>query len=252
MMTDTSTREIFKDLDNVEMKVKMIAKKAGQLRVKYMPAQSNVNDIRAYIKELQVQTGIKVDFLCADYLDLIMPVTAKVSPSDLFIKDKYVSEELRNLAKELNVLLVTASQLNRSAVEEIEFDHSHIAGGISKINTADNVFGIFTSRSMRERGLYQIQLMKTRSSSGVGQKIELQFNIDTLRITDNGEEYQSKQQPSGSALLSQIRSTSEVGAVNTAVAETIEPVNKTITPDIHSAKLKSLLAEVKKQFPESR
>jgi KaiC/GvpD/RAD55 family RecA-like ATPase len=252
MMTDTSTREIFKDLDNVEMKVKMIAKKAGQLRVKYMPAQSNVNDIRAYIKELQVQTGMKVDFLCADYLDLIMPVTAKVSPSDLFVKDKYVSEELRNLAKELNVLLVTASQLNRSAVEEIEFDHSHIAGGISKINTADNVFGIFTSRSMRERGLYQIQLMKTRSSSGVGQKIELQFNIDTLRITDNGEEYQSKQQPSGSALLSQIRSTSEVGAVNTAVAETIEPVNKTITPDIHSAKLKSLLAEVKKQFPESR
>ena len=45
-------------------------------------------------------------------------------------------------------------------VEEIEFDHSHISGGISKINTADNVFGIFTSRAMRERGRYQIQCMK--------------------------------------------------------------------------------------------
>ena len=42
-----------------------------------------------------------------------MPVSAKVSPSDLFVKDKYVSEELRNLAKELGILLVTASQLNR-------------------------------------------------------------------------------------------------------------------------------------------
>ena len=80
----------------------------------------------------------------------------------------FVSEELRNLARELNILFVTASQLNRSAVEEVEFDHSHISGGISKINTADNVFGIFTSRAMRERGRYQIQAMKTRSSSGVG------------------------------------------------------------------------------------
>jgi KaiC/GvpD/RAD55 family RecA-like ATPase len=245
MMTDTGTREIFKDLDNVEMKVKMVAKKSGQLRVKYMPAQSNVNDIRAYVKELQIQTGMKVDFICADYLDLIMPVSAKVSPSDLFIKDKYVSEELRNLAKELNVLLVTASQLNRSAVEEIEFDHSHIAGGISKINTADNVFGIFTSRSMRERGLYQIQLMKTRSSSGVGQKIELAFDVDTLRITDNGE-HAPKPQPSGNQLLSQIKTTSMVGAVNETVSQTVEPEQNKVVADVQSAKLKSLLNSLKK------
>jgi len=242
MMTDTSSREIFKDIDNVEMKVKMVAKKAGQLRIKYMPAQSNVNDIRAYVKELQIQTGMRVDFLCIDYLDLIMPVSAKVSPSDLFVKDKYVSEELRNLAKELNVLFVTASQLNRSAVEEIEFDHSHISGGISKINTADNVFGIFTSRSMRERGLYQIQLMKTRSSSGVGQKIELKFDVETLRITDDGIE-DKKAQPSGTQLLSQIKAVSRIN-------DDLEPVNEDPQPkiavDIQSAKLKTLLNQLKK------
>ena len=63
-----------------------------------------------------------------------------------------MSEELRNLAMETNTLFVTASQLNRGAVEEIEFHHHHIAGGISKIQTADNVIGIFTSNAMRERG----------------------------------------------------------------------------------------------------
>ena len=81
MMTQTASRDIFKDIDNVEMKVKMAAKKAGKLRIKYMPAQSTVNDIRAYCKELQIQTGVKVDFLCIDYLDLIMPVSAKVVPA---------------------------------------------------------------------------------------------------------------------------------------------------------------------------
>jgi replicative DNA helicase len=247
MMTDTSSREIFKDLDNVEMKVKMVSKKAGQLRIKYMPAQSTVNDIRAYCKELQIQTGVSVDFLCVDYLDLLMPVSAKVSPSDLFVKDKYVSEELRNLAKELNVLFVTASQLNRSAVEEIEFDHSHISGGISKINTADNVFGIFTSRSMRERGQYQLQLMKTRSSSGVGQKIELAFDVETLRITDPGiEGNNSYHQTSAGNLLSKIKTASQVGLANVQVQEDVVPVNKAVQVDVQSAKLKSLLNSLKK------
>ena len=249
MITDTSTKEIFKDLDNVEMKVKMKQKASGQLRIKYMPAQSTVNDLRAYCKELQIQTGMKLDFLCVDYLDLLMPVSAKVSPSDLYVKDKYVSEELRNLAKELDILFVTASQLNRSAVEEIEFDHSHISGGISKINTADNVFGIFTSRSMRERGQYQIQLMKTRSSSGVGQKVELAFNVETLRITDPGTSTLSGStdapQPSAQSIMDKFKTTSNVGVTDEIVQSQIEPANKNVKADVQGTKLRSLLNDLK-------
>jgi hypothetical protein len=172
-----------------------------------------------------------------DYLDLVMPVSAKVSPNDLFVKDKYVSEELRNLAKELNVLFVTASQLNRGAVEEIEFDHSHIAGGLSKINTADNVFGIFTSRAMRERGRYQIQCMKSRSSTGVGQKIDLTYNIETMRITDDGEEADSGGGSMGTNILSQIKTNS-----------TVNPGDNTpkINAVVNSSKLKNMLAGLKK------
>ena len=145
-----------------------------------------------------------------------MPAQKKVPPSDLFIKDKFVSEELRNFAVEGNYLFATASQLNRSAVEEIEFDHSHIAGGLSKIQTADNVIGIFSSKAMRERGRYQIQLMKTRNSSGVGQKIDLEFDIDNLRIRDMNEDddYQqfSKQK---STVFDQIKRQANTQSSNT-------------------------------------
>jgi len=188
MMTGIATREIFKNLDEVELKVKVLGKKSGNLQIKYMPSGKNCNDIRAYLKEYQVKKGCKPDVILIDYLDLMMPLSVKVSPSDLFVKDKYVSEEIRNLAMETQCVTVTASQLNRSAVEEIEFDHSHISGGLSKIMTADNVIGIFTSRAMKERGRYQIQFMKTRSSAGVGQKVDLEFDIDTLRISDLGED----------------------------------------------------------------
>ena len=245
MLAGMSTKEIRKDIDQTELKVKLVSKKAGQYRIKALPAQSNINDIRSYIKEVQVQTGIRVDFIMCDYLDLLMPVSAKVSPNDLFVKDKYVSEELRNLAKELNVLFVTASQLNRSAVEEIEFDHSHISGGISKINTADNVFGIFTSRAMRERGKYQIQCMKSRSSTGVGMKIDLDYNIETMRITDPGEEAGPVNSFGKSNLLDSIKAKSTM--IN--VTETVNPIDREdtgrITADVQSAKLKQLLGQIK-------
>ena len=237
MLSNVSSKDIFKDIDNVDMKIRMMGKKAGDLQIKYMPAQSNVNDIRAYLKELQIKSGKKLDFVMLDYMDLLMPVSAKVSPSDLFVKDKYVAEEVRNLAKELQMLLVTASQLNRSAVEEIEFDHSHISGGISKINTADNLFGIFTSRAMREHGRYQLQLMKTRSSSGVGQKVELEFDIDTLRIRDAPEENEGiAKKPSN--IMNQIKQQSSLRPA--------EPENAPkVSADVNSSKLKQMLANIK-------
>ena len=245
MLTNMGTKDIRKDIDDATIKVKMHGSRAGKYRVKSLPAQSNVNDIRAYLKEVQIQTGIKVDFVMIDYLDLVMPVSVKVSPTDQFVKDKYVAEELRNLAKELGLLMITASQLNRSAVEEIEFDHSHIAGGISKINTADYVFGIFTSRSMRERGKYQIQCMKSRSSTGVGQKIDLDYNIETMRISDSDSE-QTREQPSSNEILNRIKTTSQVGSVNQAVHDTVEPEEKRVVADVQSAKLKMLLNSLKK------
>ena len=251
MLTMMGTKAIRKDIDTTELRVKMAGKKSGKYRVKALPAQSNVNDIRAYLKEVQIQTGIKIDFVMVDYLDLVMPVSVKVNPNDQFIKDKYVAEELRNLAKELGILLVTASQLNRSAVDEIEFDHSHIAGGISKINTADNVFGIFTSRSMRERGKYQIQCMKSRSSTGVGMKIDLEYDVETMRISDLGGDGEQSYTPKPSAndIMSTLKPQATVTdyTVDQSTGEiTVEPLSRTVHADVQGSKLKSLLNSLKK------
>ena len=255
MLTGMGTKEIRKDVDTTTMKVKLVSKKSGQYQIKGFPAQSNVNDIRAYLKEYQIQTGRKVDFVMVDYLDLVMPVSAKVSPNDLFVKDKYVSEELRNLAKELNVLFVTASQLNRSAVEEIEFDHSHISGGISKINTADNVFGIFTSRAMKERGRYQFQCLKSRSSTGVDQKIDLEYNVETMRMTDPGIATEHTQGPPNvNAIMNKIRGAETSNTDGEAPKKFDKPTGvhawdkpeQKVTGDVQAAKLKSMLNGLKK------
>ncbi len=229
MVSGYAAREIMRNMDDVHLKVKMKAKSAGKFRVKYMNSGITTNDLRAFLREYEIQSGVKVDCLLVDYLDLMMPISGKVSAENTFIKDKFVSEELRNLAAERNLLMVTASQLNRAAVEEIEFDHSHIAGGISKIQTADNVVGIFTSNAMRERGRYQIQFMKTRSSSGVGSKVDLKFDPDTLKIEDLNEDEEDALTVTTAGLVDQLKRSSSIKAdsnnADTTVQQSLELMN---------------------------
>ena len=107
---------------------------------------------------------------------------------------------------------------------------------------------------MRERGQYQLQLMKTRSSSGVGQKIELAFDLETLRITDPNPEGDSQSyrpsnpQPSPNDIMSKLKTTSIVtDSTNDKVHSEVDTVNKAIKVDVKSAKLNSLLSSIKAQ-----
>ncbi len=213
MLTGTGSKEIFKNLDDVELKIGMASKSSGRLKIKFLPSGSTVNHIRSYVKELAIQEGYRFDFMCVDYLDLFMPGTAKVDVSDVFTKDKLVCEEMRNFSIELRALTATASQLNRTSFDELDFSLASIAGGISKLNTADTLFGIFTSRSMKERGAIQLQLMKTRNSSGVGSKVDLDFNVNTLRISTGTGANTEESTMSGSNILAKIKN----GAAKTPV-----------------------------------
>lgn len=327
MVSGVATNEIFHKLDDVEIKVLQAGKKSGNIHVKQLPQGSTSNDLRVYLKNYEIGTGQKCDLLLVDYLDLMFPNNKKIDVSNLYIKDKFVTEELRGLAVERNMFLATASQLGRcldlntivvrngehvkisdikvgdyienetgpvkvtevlpiikqpvfeirlksgktikvsakhmfptedglkslesglkvgdklrsrdttnknfeesidwdeiteisykgfedtidinvdndrlfwannilthnSATNESEVDHSHIAGGISKIQTADNVIALLCTPAMRDRGQYQFQFLKTRSSSGVGSKVMLGYDQNTLRIFDIEEDGSSSQ-----------------------------------------------------------
>lgn len=211
MHTGYETREVMRNIDDVHMKIRAQQQKhQGSLQVKQLKNGCTANDIRAFIKEYEIFKKIKVDCVLVDYLDLMMPISVKISAENLFVKDKYITEELRNLAVELNTVTVSASQLNRGSYEEIEYDPSHIAGGISKVNTADNVVGIFTSAAMKEGGRYQIQFIKTRSSAGVGSKVDLAFNNKSLRISDLEEGEDGAVQAASKSIYDQLKKRSVV------------------------------------------
>jgi archaellum biogenesis ATPase FlaH len=225
MHTGYETREVMRNIDDVHMKVRAAQQRSGgRLRIKQLPNGCTANDIRAFIKEYEIHCKRKVDAILVDYLDLMLPMSKKISAENLFVKDKYVTEELRNLAVELDTVTVSASQLNRGSYDEIEFDPSHIAGGISKVNTADNVIGIFTSAAMKEGGRYQIQFMKTRSSSGVGSKVDLSFNNRSLRIADLDEDEDNATTATAKNIYEQLKKKSVVKS-----GEKLDPESGEIT-----------------------
>ena len=91
---------------------------------------------------------------------------------------------------------------------------------------------------MKERGRYQMQCMKSRSSTGVGQKIDLEYNLETMRITDPGEDA-NIQQPHASSIMNQIKARA---SVEPAADEVPAP-----HAELGSNKLKSMLAGIKAQ-----
>jgi hypothetical protein len=136
MLTGYSTKDIFKNKDDVALKIVMKGKKSGGLQLVQLPNGINVNDLKAYIKEYQIQNNITVDCVLLDYLDLMNPAKVKISSDNISQKDKHVSEELRNFAMEGDYLFATASQLNRC----LALDTKVVKNG-KKLNIIDLVEG---------------------------------------------------------------------------------------------------------------
>lgn len=184
MITGISQREIFEKMSKVQADLEQLQPQMGKLFIKRMPeSTTNANHIRAYLKEFEMAHGFLPDVIVCDYMDL-MTSNQKISAENLFVKDKYVAEELRSIANEYNLLMVSASQMNRSAIGAEDIDQSNIAGGLSKINTCDNLVAIIQTEAMKAAGEYMLKLVKTRNSGGVGKILMLRWNPISLRVTD--------------------------------------------------------------------
>jgi DnaB-like helicase C terminal domain len=186
MITGQGTREVVRHIADTALLIKMKGKLAGRLHVKKYPGGgTNCNDFRAYLKEYEIVNGYPPDFIIIDYLDLVHPNDKHIDISNLFNKDKFVSEEIRALMHETNTWGCSASQLTRGSIEAMgEFDQSHTAGGISKINTCDNAIALYAPHSHKERGDFEFIFLKTRESTGVGKRIKLAYDPTSMRISD--------------------------------------------------------------------
>lgn len=183
MLTGVSRKDWKGHISEIATRVRTVGEGAGEIDVIQMSSGTKANQIESYLKEYYLHYNMMPDMLILDYLDKMIP-NEKIDLGDVWTKDKLVSEQLRDLGVKYNMFIATASQLNREAVKASHHDHSHIAGGISKINESDVYWSIVMTESMKAAGQIAFTFQKTRNSDGVGKTAYLKWDGRHLRILD--------------------------------------------------------------------
>jgi KaiC/GvpD/RAD55 family RecA-like ATPase len=182
MISHIAQENLLKELQKVAAAITNASQQMGELYIKRMVEnRTNINHIRSYIAQLEQQYGFIPDFIVVDYVD-IMGTTHSISLDNLFIKDKYVTEEIRSLGFDFNAMMISASQLGRFAIDAEKLTQAHIQGGISKINTSDYTVAIKQDDLMRAAGEIYFEILKSRNSGGVGQRLLLGWDPISLLI----------------------------------------------------------------------
>ena len=118
----------------------------GYLLIKYYPTRTaSVQTLAAHIKQMELQGNLP-DMILVDYADILKPMGN-------FTERRHqlgnIYEDLRGMAGEFDVPIWTASQANRSALEEDIIDASKVAEDYSKVMTADFVMSM--SRKVEDK-----------------------------------------------------------------------------------------------------
>ncbi len=167
-----------------EIKTKVLQhNNGGILDIIQMKSETTANDIKAFLKKYYLHYNFMPDLLILDYLDKMNP-NEKMDLGNVSLKDKKCSEQLRDIGVEYNMMVATASQLNRDAVNATQHNHSHIAGGMTKINESDVYISIRQPVGWEYSGEMVYSFQKTRNSDGVGSEVFMHFDRKNLRITE--------------------------------------------------------------------
>jgi archaellum biogenesis ATPase FlaH len=183
VLTGISPRQLVANKQEASIKIKALKERMGEMIIEYMPIGTDANEIRSFLKELEIRRKFKPDVIIVDYLDL-MGSTEKISSENMFAKDKVVAEEFRKILFEYNLIGITSSQQNRAGINNDKPDQSVIQGGISKTNTVDYQISIVFNELQRQQGIMMFHMTKTRSSDGMGKSVPLRWDPRCLKITE--------------------------------------------------------------------
>lgn len=152
----------------------------GQLIIKYYPTKTaTVNTIAAHIDKCIAQ-GVKPDVVLVDYADLLRDTGVKGSVrNDIMLGNIY--EELRGLAGTYQVPLYTASQANRSALEEDIIEADKIAESYAKVMVADFVVSLSRKTADKISGTGRWHVIKNRFGPD-GLTFPSKMNMATAKI----------------------------------------------------------------------
>ena len=174
----------------------------GKLIVKEYPtASANVNHFRALLNELNLKRSFVPDIIFVDYLNICTSSRIRQGANvNSYTYIKSIAEELRGLAVENKIPIVSATQTTRSGYSNTDVGLEDTSESFGLPATADLMFAIISTEQMEALGQVMVKQLKNRYNDptvnkkfviGIDRAKMKLYDVDQSaqdELVDNGQE----------------------------------------------------------------
>ena len=159
----------------------------GKLFVKEYPtSQGTIPDIESYLKDLEENQDHKVNVLVVDYINILANYR-NPNTENTYMKIKQIAEDLRALAVKRNMLVISATQINRGAWDATEVRMENIAESAGLAHTADVMYALIQDSVMHAEREYWLKVLKIRDGQGKGSRCRFTIDYEHMRLTETDD-----------------------------------------------------------------
>ena len=172
-------------------KVQEISKKTqGKLIIKEYPtASAHAGHFRALLNDLQLKKDFKPDIIFVDYLNICASVRYKGAIVNSYTYVKAIAEELRGLAVETNLPIISATQTTRAGFGNSDPDLTDTSESFGLPATADFMFALISTEELEEQGRIMVKQLKNRyNDPTTSKKFMLGIDRSKMRLYDVAED----------------------------------------------------------------
>jgi hypothetical protein len=172
-------------------KVQEISRKTrGKLIIKEYPtASAHAGHFKSLISDLSLKRDFKPDIIYIDYLNICASARYKGAIVNSYTYVKAIAEELRGLAVECNVPIVTATQTTRSGYGNSDPDLTDTSESFGLPATADFMFALISTDELEQQGRIMVKQLKNRyNETAASRKFMVGIDRSKMRLYDVAED----------------------------------------------------------------
>ena len=164
-------------------KVQEISKKTrGKLIIKEYPtASAHAGHFKALLNDLQLKKDFKPDLIFIDYLNICASVRYKGAIVNSYTYVKAIAEELRGLAVETNLPIISATQTTRAGFGNSDPDLTDTSESFGLPATADFMFALISTEELEQQGRILVKQLKNRYNDPTASK-KFMLGIDRAKM----------------------------------------------------------------------
>lgn len=165
---------------------KLKEKAYGRLIIREFPTSAaGVTQFKVLLKDLKTKKQFVPDLVVVDYMNICCSSRLKQGQTNSYGYIKAISEELRGLAVEYNVALLTATQTNRNGFNNSDVELTDISESIGSTHVMDMIFALIRTEALDEMGQIEIKQLKNRYSDPAKEPtIQLGFDRQKMKVYD--------------------------------------------------------------------